>query len=1531
MGAGTLTLTGANTYSGVTVLTQGTLTIGAGGRLSGGGVTNNAALVFARNDTLTVGNAISGTGTLTQAGSGTLILTGANTHAGLTTINAGGTVQVGDGGTSGQVSGGAVLNNGALVVNRGDAVTLANAISGSGTLTQAGVGTLTLTGANTYTGGTTIASGSTLRLEAGGSLGSGTVGNAGMLVLNRAGDVTLAQNISGGGTLTQAGGGTLTITGHYAQTATNITAGTLRFSGDRSLSTGAVTNDGVLIFNRSDYVLPGAISGTGRVEILSGTVALGSATHTGGTLVAAGATLQVGSFINGGTLAGAVVNHGTVRYGDGGPVSVGVVSNTFSGSGRLILAAQDIVLTGNNSHTGGTILAPTATVTVGDGGTAGSLGGGVVEMQAASLSFNRADTVVVANPITGQGRLTQGGSGTLVLTGANDFAGQTRVTQGVLQIGDGGTSGTLGTSAIAIAAGSRLAFNRADTITVANVISGAGETHQIGTGTLTLTGSYVQQATVISAGTLRFTGGEAPFAPGMISNNGILVLNRTDAVQLEGVSGTGRMEIASGAVSFSPTAVATQAGGFRIAAGASLGIDVLLSIPVGGLPNLSGGSIVADGTLRVGAPGDGMLMVGQSISGTGVLRIEAQDAYLTSRNSFSGTTVILGGLTAGEGNLGTSRVELQGGLLRFNTGRADSVANAITGEGTVRHSDVGTTILTGANSYAGRTEINRGTLQIGDGGTSGSLGSSVVSIAGGARLAFNRSDSFTFPNVISGAGELRQIGPGTTILAGANTYSGLTTISAGVLQIGPGGQLGSGAVVNDAILAFNRPDAITVANPISGTGALHQIGTGTTLLAGENTHGGGNVIAAGALSAGADTHLGAASGGVGFQGGTLIARQSFTAARATTLGTAGGALAPDAGVTLTWNGPISGAGSLAMNGAGTLILGGVGTHAGGTSVNTGTLMLAPGGRLGPGALSVASGALFDMSRIAAPSQAVASLAGGGVVALGARNLTITGGGTVFSGSLNDGGAGGSLTIAGGTTTLTGASRFGGPAIVNAGMLVVNGTLGGTSGVIVNGGTLGGSGTIPGLVVAAGGSLAPGNSIGTLEIAGNLTLAAGSTTVIEVQGSEADRINVTGRAALGGTLRLVPLGGPYVFNAPYTLIRAASVSGQFAAVSTEGSFGAGVIPRVSNTAEQVELRLTPAPLSGAGSRNSQAVADGLNAAVAGGADVSPLFALYNLPAAALPRGLSQLSGEVHVAAGRAGLESSGQLLGLLLDPWRPRGEAVGAIRLWAGGFGAGGRRGGDGASRVTGGGGGVAAGAEMRVATGLTLGFALAGAGTQVSLAQGLGRAESNQIHGALYGRAEQGAFRLSAALSFGGADLNTRRQVGFLGPGNLEGRATSTGLALRVEGGWAWQAPIGLTLTPGIAFQGGWFDTPDTTERATGPLAPAILAVGGRQSQSRIELGLRADTAVTARLAAFGRVAWASYMQRDAAAGARFASLPGSNFEVAGARPDRQAALLAAGLDWRVCDAWSLTARLDAELSGTTTLVGGSARLRYAF
>ncbi len=301
---GTLTLAGNNTYSGGTTIGLGTLQVGNGGTsgsLGAGDVVDNASLIFNRTDSDVVTNSISGTGSLAQAGTGTLILIGTNSYAGRTIISAG-TLQVGNGGTSGTLGSGEGTNNSALVFNRSDSLVVSNTISGNGSLTQAGTGTLVFVGTNTYAGSTTISAG-TLQVGDGGTngtLGSGAAINKSALVFDRSDSVVVSNSISGGGSLTQAGSGTLILAVSNTYTGkTIISSGTLQVgngSASGTLGSGAVSNDSALVFNRSDSILvTNFISGIGSLtQAGTGTLTLTNVnTYSGGTWIGNGGTLTV--------------------------------------------------------------------------------------------------------------------------------------------------------------------------------------------------------------------------------------------------------------------------------------------------------------------------------------------------------------------------------------------------------------------------------------------------------------------------------------------------------------------------------------------------------------------------------------------------------------------------------------------------------------------------------------------------------------------------------------------------------------------------------------------------------------------------------------------------------------------------------------------------------------------------------------------------------------------------------------------------------------------------------------------------------------------------------------------------------------------------------------------------------------------------------------------------------------------------------------------------------------------------------------
>ena len=296
-GSSMSTLTGANTYSGPTTITAGTLQMGSAApwRIRRPSRSAAAALPGPRrqlsDDRLAlrqrhghqhrrqrhrdphVGAAAGSTtfaGGIQNGNSPTaLTLNGArhasphraNTYSGPTTIGSGATLQIGNGGPTGSIGNtSGVTDNGLLAFDLSTAATFSQSITGNGGLTQMGASLLVLTGSDSYGGATTIASGGTLQVGNGtsGSInGTNTVADSGTLVFDMAAGTTpLAAAISGSGGLTQMGtGSVLVLTGSNTYTGpTTVSAGTLQIGNGTSgsiSSTANVTDNGTLAFDLS--------------------------------------------------------------------------------------------------------------------------------------------------------------------------------------------------------------------------------------------------------------------------------------------------------------------------------------------------------------------------------------------------------------------------------------------------------------------------------------------------------------------------------------------------------------------------------------------------------------------------------------------------------------------------------------------------------------------------------------------------------------------------------------------------------------------------------------------------------------------------------------------------------------------------------------------------------------------------------------------------------------------------------------------------------------------------------------------------------------------------------------------------------------------------------------------------------------------------------------------------------------------------------------------------------------------------------
>src|SRR5205823_3309532 len=119
-----------------------------------------------------------------------------------------------------------------------------------------------------------------------------------------------------------------------------------------------------------------------------------------------------------------------------------------------------------------------------------------------------------------------------------------------------------------------------------------------------------------------------------------------------------------------------------------------------------------------------------------------------------------------------SGINTFGGVIQNGTGNP-MIALTKSGNGTL--------ILSGTNTFTGGTTISAGTLQLGNGGTTGTVPGNTITDNG--TLAFSRSDTVTYSPVVSGSGALSQLGPGNLILTGANTYTGATQVSGGTLTV----------------------------------------------------------------------------------------------------------------------------------------------------------------------------------------------------------------------------------------------------------------------------------------------------------------------------------------------------------------------------------------------------------------------------------------------------------------------------------------------------------------------------------------------------------------------------------------------------------------------------------------------------------------------------------------------------------------------------------------------------------------------------
>lgn len=811
----------------------------------------------------TISAILAGNQGLTKNGVGRLILTGTNTLTGGVTIAAGVLRATPLSIPSGNLTlngGGIFESSGTLTKNLGTGAPDIRFLGNGGFSAAGGDLTVSLNGGTTLVWNSTTGFLTNNTLVLGATLSDSLVELQNGLDFNGTsrtiqvdGDAVINARISGNlinsagspAGFTKSGAGVLELTGiNTYNGGTTISAGVLRISGSGlSPSSNVALNGGILELGGS--YTPNLGTGAGELRFTGGannggfaaagsplTVNLSSGAMlvwnstpnflgTGNLLFGSASADDMVAFQNPLDLGGATRTVTLVNT----PATVDArLSGAVSNGGLQITGVNSVVfeMTGANTYAGPTTVTNATWRLTGDAATAlasytgnialSSAGGGQTAVLQTSGTINRtigagANQIRIIGSAGSQGFAATNSNLTLQLAalqwGAADFF--PGASTGVFNLSSATAEAMteLQSDLDLNTAATRSVVVKDNTSSAADFgrISGAvtssipgGTLIKTGTGLLELTGSGNNTHWRISAGAVRADG--TSITTGNLAINGGVFESTGN---YNAVLGTG-----AGQVQF------TASGGFS-AAGSQLTV------------NLNGGSTLTWGTVSSFVQTGTSLIFGSTFAGSRVVFNNPIDLNAATRT-----------FTVNDNPNSTADVAVLAGVVS-GTGNSRLLKNG-----------AGTLILSADNTYAGGTTVNAGTLQIGDGGTTGSIVGNVIDRA---LLAFSRSDTYIYAGVISNTGGVAQLGPGTTVLIGANTYSGGTSIVGGTLQIGNNGTTGAivGNVDNRGVLAFSRSDVPVFAGVISGTGAVLVNGTGGVELTGSNSYSGTTTIASGTL------------------------------------------------------------------------------------------------------------------------------------------------------------------------------------------------------------------------------------------------------------------------------------------------------------------------------------------------------------------------------------------------------------------------------------------------------------------------------------------------------------------------------------------------------------------------------------------------------------------------------------------------------------------------------------------------------------
>ena len=1016
IGSGTFTLTGANAYTGATVIDAGVLQIGSSGTTGSLSTSSaisgsaGAGLVFSRTDNYggNVANNIGGGIGLTL-NSGTLALTGSNAYAGTTRISggvlslgaanalagvgnvtfAGGTMQFtasnsGDFASRIKDSGSAVA-----IDTNGQNRTLAGSIDSSNAagLVKSGAGTLVLSGSNSFSGGVTLTGGQ-VQIANANALGTGT------FTTNVDIDTTIPFNLPTSSTVTNA----ITIN----KPGSNRT---YYFQQNQSNNVALAGNITVASGNFNQFTLNGVSTGT---FTLTGSNTFGNDIYTsanmtfriGGTNAAGtgvwrpNATTKL--VLLDGANFGATVGNAIASYSMESSGTASVTKTVFNRN-----TANVTVDTPADAQLSFSGIAAEGGFTTGTFSKTGA-GTWVVNNSGSQMTYNVLEGTMQVPTFEAIGPSS---TGVFVFLGSAGKAGTLSYTGATASSNKPFTATAGGTAAFAVT-------SAATTLTLSGLIDGGGDVSFGGPGSYVLSGG-ISAANVFKTGTGSVTlsvgnsQANTTVSAGQLNVNHLAALG-TPAGTLTMAAGT-RLDNTSGAA-------VTVTNPKSIALGSSLTFVGSNDLDLGtGNVTLSGNTEFAIAAKELTLSGD-VIGAGFGITktGAGTLRLDG----LTGASSFNGNSFVNAGTLLLEGN----------SILGGGTSTVVTVAD-------------GAFLQIGASAGLGNvTVVSR---------PAGIVTANVVN----ANQTFDQSGTLTTSN--GNFNGVQTIESGVTITAGHNylgTVPATTTAGRIVFQdnakirVTTGFELDSKQGISlqsgTAIFESDANQALLIPSAVAGSGGIRKIGAGNIRLTGSNTYSGGTVIEEGIVGISYGESLGDVAGGLKLDGGTIVAAQVLSGGTISAVTIDSGrsvvlangktsGMDAQTGLTLRYDGVIAeenGGGAAAGlrigSGAprqGTVILGGANTYRGDTTISFGTLKLASGGSFANSSRIIvggsgSSGVALDLTEKSSFSiGAGQTLMGGGSVNLGAGTVL------TVAGTFSPGNSPGLFTYSSGTTVLDGTT------------------------------------------------------------------------------------------------------------------------------------------------------------------------------------------------------------------------------------------------------------------------------------------------------------------------------------------------------------------------------------------------------------------------------------------------------------------------------------------------------------------------------